>query len=171
MATMTYANLFSEARNNVLALLSIKSNVADPTQMSTQTRKWIYSREPDVKASDFSGYPYIILHGADVDIEQKVAGSVDGKSKMVYWNHEIEIITSDRGYAEKDGQGLSYMDSISNDVVETFMNITNRNTLSGYLMQFSNVTTTKVVSETRHNQKCYVRSVLLELKSKMQVSA
>jgi len=165
---VTYENLFSESRNNVVALVT-SSNVSDPTISSAEFRKWIYSREPDVKSSDFKGYPYLIINPCDLDIESE-KGSLDGKSKFVYWDIEIEIITSDRGYGANDGKGLIYMDSISNSLIKTFMNITNRKTLSTNSMKFVNPTTTAVGTEVIENELVYRRSLILSFKSRIQVS-
>ncbi len=166
---VTYANLFSESRNNVVALIT-STNVSDPTLSDAEGRKWIYSREPDVKSNDFKGYPFIIVHPADLDIERE-RGSLDGKSKMVFWDIEIEIITSDRGYGEKEGKGLSYMDSISNSLIQTFMNKTNRVTLSTNSMKFVNPTTTSVGTDIIDNELIYRRSIMISFQSKIQVSA
>ena len=164
-----YTNLFSESRANVIALIT-SSNVPDPTISSAEFRKWVYSREPDVKSIDFKGYPYLIVHPSDLDIE-KEKGSVDGKSKFVYWDIEVEIVTSDRGYGEKDGKGLTNMDSISNSLIQTFMNITNRKTLSTNSMKFVNPTTTAVGTEVIDNELIYRRSIILSFQSRIQVSA
>ena len=166
---VTYVNLFSESRNNVVALIN-STNVSDPTLSDAEGRKWIYSREPDVKSNDFKGYPCIIVHPADLDIERE-RGSLDGKSKMVFWDIEIEIITSDRGYGEKEGKGLSYMDSISNSLIQTFMNKTNRATLSTNSMKFVNPTTTSVGTDVIENELIYRRSIMISFQSKIQVSA
>ncbi len=166
---VTYQNLFSESRNNVVALVT-STNVPDPTLSSAEFRKWIYSREPDVKSSDFSGYPFIVINPADLDIEEE-RGSLDGKSKFIYWDIEIEIVTSDRGYGEKDGKGLTHMDLISNNLIKTFMNITNRKTLGTNSMKFVNPTTTAVGTEVIDNELVYRRSLLLSFKSRIQVSA
>ena len=165
---VTYINLFSESRANVIALIT-STNVPDPTISSAEFRKWIYSREPKTKSNDFKGFPYLVVHPSDLDIE-KEKGSLDGKSKFVYWDIEIEIITSDRGYGEKDGNGLNYMDTISNNLIKTFMNITNRNTLSTNSMKFVNPTTTAVGTEMIEDELVYRRSILLSFKSKIQVS-
>ena len=165
---VTYQNLFSESRNNVIALIT-SSNVPDPTISSAEFRKWIYSREPDAKSSDFKGYPYLIVHPCDLDIEKEL-GSLDGKSKFVYWDIEIEIITSDRGYGEKDGKGLIHMDTLSNNLIKTFMNITNRKTLSTNSMKFINPTTTAVGTEVIDNELVYRRSIIISFKSRIQVS-
>ncbi len=166
---VTYQNLFSESRNNVVALVT-STNVSDPTLSSAEFRKWIYSREPDVKSTDFKGYPFIVINPVDLDIEAE-GGSLDGKSKFIYWDIEIEIVTSDRGYGEKDGKGLTYMDSISNSLIKTFMNITNRKTLSTNSMKFVNPTTTAVGTEVIDNELVYRRSFILSFKSRIQVSA
>lgn len=166
---VTYTNLFSESRTNVVALIT-SSNVPDPIISSAEYRKWIYSREPDVKANDFKGYPYLIVHPSDFDVEKEL-GSLDGKSKFVYWDIEIEIVTSDRGYGKSDGQGLSHMDTISNNLIKTFMNSTNRDTLSTNSMKFVNPTTTSVGTEVIENELVYRRSIMISFKSRIQVSA
>jgi len=169
MGTVTYSNLFSESRANVLSLINNTSNVSDPISNSSQARVWIHSRMPDVKASNFAGYPFIVIYPSDVDIQS--GGSVDGRSKRVEWEIDIEIVTSDRGYNENDSQGLSHMDAISDDVMTTLLNKTNRNTLSGQNMSFSTPSTTKVVSEPFHSEIVYRRTILAPFKSKIQVSA
>jgi len=167
MAQVTKENLFSEARANVVALIT-KANVPDPTTSSAEFRKWIYSSEPSSKNSDFKGYPVLVVNHADVDIGEK--GSVDGKSKSVEWNIEIEIVTSDRGYGSKDGMGASQMDSISNNVMKTFLDKTNRQTLSNQSMKFSQPTTTAVGTEVISNEKVFRRSILMPFKSRIQIS-
>lgn len=170
MATqVTYQNLFSESRNNVIALLTA-ANVPDPTISSAEYRKWIYAREPDVKSSEFKGYPFIVVHPADMDID-KEKGSVGGKSKNVFWDIEIEIITSDRGYGANDGLGLTHIDTISNSIVKTLMNLTNRKTLQGNSMFFGNTQTSSVGTDIIDNELVYRRSIIVNFMSRIQVSA
>lgn len=166
-AQVTYENLFSQARSNVVALLTF-SNVPDPTITSSEHRKWIYSREPDVKSADFKGYPFLIVHPSNVDIEEM--GSVDGKSKIVLWDIEIEVVTSDRGYGKNDGQGQSQMDTISNNIMKTFLDMTNRTSLSNNSMKFSKPASTDVGTETFHNELIFRRSIMLPFKSRIKVS-
>ena len=163
-----YSNLFSESRANVVALITT-TNIPDSTISSTEFRKRIYSRFPDVKSSEFKGFPIIVVNHTDVDISQK--GSVDGKSKFIDWSIEIEIFTSDRGYGSKSGTGATDMDTYSNSLVQTFMDKTNRNTLSTNSMKFSNATTSSVTSVVMKNERLFVRSIILEFRSRIQVSA
>ncbi len=94
-----------------------------------------------------------------------------------YWDKiprgklDIEIVTSDRGYGEDDGKGLTYVDSISNNLTTTFMDITNRKTLSLNSLKFANVTSTSVVTEVVEDELVYRRSILLSFRSRIQVSA
>jgi len=169
MAKITYANIFSEARTNVLNLISDSSNVADPLMVSGQFRKWIYSRDPDSKATDFRGYPIIILRPARFDPEEM--GSLDGKRRFVAWEIDIEIVTSDRGYGSSDGQGLSHMDAISNDVVETFLDLTNRQTLKGFGMSFSDPTVSDVGTEEYQDELIYRRVITLSFRDRLIISA
>ena len=113
---LTYANLFSESWQNVYDLINSRSNIADPTTPSSQFRKMVYTREPDVKALDFKGYPYIVAHPTEVDMED--GGSVDGKSKFITFSAVIDMVASDRGYGKQEGLGHTQMRAMSDDVFE-----------------------------------------------------
>lgn len=168
---VTKSNLFSESRNNVVALITA-TNVADPISVSTEFRKRIYSRDPDTKSIDFGKYPYIIVHPAEVDIEkEKGQASVDGKSKFVYWTIEVELVASDRGGGNKDGKGLSHIDAMSDDIAETFNSKTNRKTLSTNSMKFASFDTTTVTTEVQTDTRIYRRSIVLNFESRIQVSS
>jgi len=170
MANITYANLFSEPRNNVVNLIKDSSNVSDPVISSAEYRKWIYSRFPDVKSTEFSGYPFIVVRSTDLNTEIPES-SADGKSKIVNFDIDIEIYTSDTAYGNMSGKGLSHMEAISNDLAETFMNITNRNTLKSYGLAFSTIEPTAISEQELKQQKVYQRIFPLTFKNKMQVSS
>jgi hypothetical protein len=169
MSQITYSNLFSEARNSIVSLISSSSNVPDPCVASSEFRKWIYAREPDVKATDFSGYPFIIIHPSDVEIGDK--GSLDGKSKSTSWNMEIEIVASDRGYGNKNGMGLTHIDNISNNVIKTLLSETNKKTLRGYGLYFTKPVSTPVTNDIVANELVFRRSIMVSYNTRMQVSA
>ena len=169
MAVVTYTNLFSEPRVRVVALIT-SSNVPDPTISSSEFRKWVYSREPDVKSSNFKGYPFLIVGGTDVDTERE-DGSGDGKHKFVNFSIRTEIRTSDRGFGEADGQGLSQMDTISNSFIQTFSNTTNRNTLALNALEFIEIETDTVESLIEKNELIYRRVITLSFRSRLAISA
>lgn len=170
MAQVTYANIFSEPRNNVVSLISDSSNVSDPVSGSAENRKWIYSRVPDIKAADFAGYPFIVINSSDLDTSI-VDQSANARSKMVSFDIDIEIYTSDRGYGYEDGRGLANMEAISDDVFETLMNVTNRNTLRGYGLAFANVEPTAISEQALKNEMTYKRIFPLTFQNRLKVSA
>ena len=170
MATITYANLFSEPRNNIVTLISNNSNVSDPTISSAEFRKWVYSRLPDVKSNSFSGYPFIVVKSSDLNVEME-NGTADGKSKVVNFDIDIEIYTSDRGYGSADGKGLSHMEAISNDVVETLMNVTNRNTLRLVGLSSAMIQPTEISEEVEKDELIYKRIIPVSFMNRISVSA
>jgi len=170
MVQITYANIFSEPRNNVVSLISNLDNVSDPVSGSAENRKWIYSRFPDVKSLDFAGYPFIVIKSSDIDTEISDS-TADGKSKIVNFDIDIEIYTSDRGYGYDDGRGLVNMEAISNDIFKTLMNIANRKILKGYGLAFANVEPTAISEQALKNEMIYKRIFPLTFQNRMKVSA
>lgn len=168
MAQVNFTNLYSEPRNRIVALIT-SSNIPDPIASSAEFRKWIYSREPDIKSTDFKGYPFLIIGPTDVDIERE-EGSGDGKHKFVNFIIGIEVRTSDRGFGEKDGKGLSHMDSISNSFIKTFSDVTNRNTLALNSMEFIEILTDSVETLTTKNELIYRRVITLSFRSRLAIS-
>jgi len=170
MATrVTYENIFSETRTNVYDLLNSRTNVPDPVSSTSQHRKFVYSRFPDVKATSFGGYPFIVVRGADQETEQEGA-SLDNKSKFVNFTVDIEVYASDRGYGKEDGKGLSHADTISNAIFKTLNNKTNQNTLQANALSFANLTSTNIQEQDFHNERVYFRSFIFNLRTKMQVT-
>lgn len=169
MARVTKSNLLSEPWNNVYTLVKNVSNVADPVSSSAEFRKFVYSREPDVKASGFAGYPFVVVNPSIIDFED--LRSANMKSSFVNWAIEIEVVSSDRGMNDAEGQGSKYLDSISDDIVETFNNVTNRHTLKAFGLQFFKPNASGVSVEPLHNELVYRRSFLLTFRSRLQVSA
>jgi hypothetical protein len=168
MATfVNYTKLFSEARNNVVDLIT--SKIDDPATGSAESRKFIYSRRPDVKSNDFAGYPYIIVNPSDITLSE--TGSVDGKTKMATWTIEIEVVSSDRAYGDKDGQGLVHMDNISDQIISIFADQTNKHTLRNNGIAFATPTSTPVSNEVIHSELVYERSFIYTFQSRKRVSA
>ncbi|MHA1690036.1 MAG: hypothetical protein ACTSU7_00230 [Candidatus Heimdallarchaeaceae archaeon] len=168
MAQVTYANLFSEPRNNVVDLIT--ANVSDPLTSSSEFRKWIYSRVPDIKSSDFAGYPLIIIYPVEFEARREETNA-KGDAKEVFWTMEIEIITSDRGIGDSAGKGLVHMDSISDDIISVLLNVSNRATLRNYGMSSEVPETSEVVTETLKDELVYRRSISVGFTNRMVVSS
>ena len=166
VGAVNYGNLFSRPRANVENL--IKDNVSDPVTSSSEHRKWVYTREPDTKSSDFKGFPFIIIHPATLDFDGR---TVNGQLKTALWGIQIEVITSDREFNNSDGNGATHLDSISDEIVNVLNNSTNSNTLRTVGLFFVESDATSVVVEPFNNTLIYRRSFMLSLKNKMKVYA
>ncbi len=166
---INYSNLFSQSWQNIYDLINVKASVVDPTTSSTEYRKWIYSREPDAKSIEFKGFPVIIIHPSTFNTTE--GGSVSGIKKFMEWTMEIEVITSDRGYNNVDGKGLSHMDAICDDIIETLFKSANQSTLNTNSIHFININSSRVVVEDFNNTLIYRRSIIVGFKSRLAVSA
>lgn len=162
-STVNYNNLFSESWQNVYDLVNNRSNVADPTTASTSNRKWVYTRDPDVKSISFKGFPYMIVYPTNIDFSPEQ--TVDGEKKWVNWGVEIEVVTCDRGFNNLDGKGQTHIDAISDDIAETFNKTSNRNTLKANGLYFFRPDSTGVTVEEFNNTLVYRRSFILSFRS------
>jgi len=165
---ITKSNLFSEARNNIVDIVS--ANVSDPISSASEFRKWIYAREPDIKSAGFKGFPIIIIHPSELGIDEN-RKSLDLKSKQVNWTIEIEIVSSDRGNGSNGGKGLSHMDSISNSIMEVLNDKTNLNTLRSNRLHKLTFSTSGVITESLADELVYRRSFILSMMAKFQTSS
>lgn len=162
-------NMLTQVRQNFVDLIDNKSNVADPTTATSEHRKWIYAREPDVKAADFAGFPYIVIHLATASFGEMQ--SLNRKSSFVDFTQEIEVVTSDREFGDRNGKGAEDMDAMSDDILETLNSVTNRNTLRTNGINFVRPNVSYVVDEDFKNTKIYRRSFIIPSRTRMQVSA
>jgi len=156
MAKVDNTNLISEPRNNVVTLISNSSNVADPVTTSSEYRKWIYSRDPSSKSTSFAGYPFIVIAPARIDTSGNA--NLDSSSRFVNWTIDIDIVSSDYGYGDKAGKGLTHNDTI-NDVLQTLLDVDNRQTLRTQGMSFGKPVVSDVLIESLKQEKVYRRII------------
>jgi len=157
MAKIDNTNLVSEPRNNVVNLISDSDNVDDPVTTTSEYRKWIYSRNPDIKATSFAGYPFIIINPARIDTSGPA--NLDSSKRFVNWTIDIEVVSSDRGYGNNDGKGLTHNDAITNDVLQTLLDVDNRNTLRSYGQAFGKPVVSGVSIEPLKQELTYRRII------------
>ena len=157
MAKVDNTNLISEPRNNVVSLISDSNNVSDPVTSSAEYRKWVYSRDPDIKSSSFAGYPFIVITPARIDTSGKA--SLDSSRRFVNWTIDIEIVSSDRGYGDNEGKGLTHNDSITDDILSTLLDTTNRQTLISQGMAFGKPVVSDVLIEPLKKELTYRRII------------
>lgn len=162
-------NFLTQSRQNVVSLLDIRTNVADPITSSAGFRKMVYSREPDTNALDFAHYPYVIVHPAV--FSQSRNKNVRGTVRLITWSVEVEIVTSDRAFNNREGQGLADLDSMSDDVCETLHSTANRNTLRTNNLFNVTCQVGAVSDENNFDTRVYRRSILVTMDSQTRVTA
>jgi len=159
MAKIDNTNLISEPRNNVVTLISNSSNVSDPSTNSSAFRKWIYSRDPGIKSNSFTGYPFIVIGPSRIDASG--SSNMDSSKRFINWTVDIEVVTSDYGYGNNDGKGLEYNDSITNDIMKTLLDVTNRQALRVQGMAFGKPVVSDVMVELLKQELTYRRIITL----------
>lgn len=164
---VTYNNLLTESWQNVYDLINNRNNVSDPITISTEIRKWVYSREPDIKSIDFKGFPYIIINPSTIEFGDEQTGN--RKIGSVNWTIEIEVVTCDRGFNNRDGKGQTDNDSISDDIIKLFNSEENGGLLRQKGLHFFKPNVTNIVTEEFSNTLIYRRSFILSFKSKKKL--
>lgn len=163
-----YNNLLSESWQNIYDLINNKSNVADPLTTSSEKRKWVYSRVPDIKAADFKGFPFIVIHPSTGSFGDMQTGNRRIQAGTVF-TIEIEIFTCDRGFGNQDAKGMAHLDAISDDVMECLNTAANRNTLSGNGLRFAKPNVANVSTEELDNTLIYRRSFIITFRGAKKV--
>lgn len=164
---VSYSTLSSQPWQNVYDVVNTRTNVADP--LSISGRKFVYSfREPDVNATGFQGFPYVIVKSPSYSPSRQ---TVNRKSAQQDFVCELEIVTCDRGRNENDALGPAQMAAITDDVLQTFSDVTIRNSLRLNGLLFSFPSSSPVVAEPFKNTLVYRRVVSLPFKTRMPVSA
>jgi len=159
MAKVNYTNLISEPRDNVVSLISDSSNVDDPVTTSAEYRKWIYSRDPSIKNTDFAGYPFLVITPARIDTSGKA--SLDSSRRFVDWTIDIEVVSSDYGYGDVAGKGLTHNDVITNDILQTLLDVGNRQLMRSQGMAFGKPVVSDVLIESLKQEKVYRRIITI----------
>jgi hypothetical protein len=165
--TVAHNNLYSESWNNIYSLINNKSLVADPSCPSTQSRKWVYARLPDVKDIAFSDFPFIVVHPAEINFGD--SQTANRRIQSTNFIIEVEVVTCDRAFGNRDGCGAIDIDNISNDIVETFNSTSARNTLKSNGLAFFKPNGGSAIVEDFNNTLIYRRSFMIGFGGKKKV--
>jgi hypothetical protein len=165
---VTYSTVFSQSWQNVYDVVNNRTYVPDPS--GGTGRKFVYSREPDVKAISFAGFPYVVVNGSGATFDKK-SQSLDRKRTNVSFSAQIDIVTCDRGFGASDGQGFSQLNTICDNIAKTFNDATVRRSLQANSLSFANVDASEVVVEEFHNTLVYRRTLIVTFQTRMAVSA
>lgn len=113
----TYDKLELSAYDNIFEVIDTRTNVADPKD-SNGNRKFVYDHAPEVKGSDFGGYPCIFVNMPVIEHDEQ---SVDGTMRFVSGTIEIITRASIFGTNNFDSSvGRKDILNIGSDLIKTF---------------------------------------------------
>lgn len=117
IVTQPFANLFN--------LINNRSNVIDPNN-DDGTRKFVYERLPRF-GRNFKGFPFIVVERA---MPSKNKNLVSLEKAFMSYDFTVTVFCQDD---ESDGlgnpKGAAQCNDITDDIIETLNNISNRKTL------------------------------------------
>ena len=119
---ITKDNIFTQSHANVFNLINNRSNIPDPADESG-LRKFVYTREPNFKASNFEGFPLIVVQDKAHEQSEKIA---DNSKAMWLDQTTILVFAQDKTSDHYgDPSGFEQLNTISNYIVSTLNNRTN----------------------------------------------
>lgn len=167
-AAVDYTNIVSQSWQNIKDTIDDRSNVVDPID-SAGNRKLVYTREPDNKARNFAGFPYIIIYPVTATFNTR---SVSGTIANVDWEIEIEVHSSDNmKHKDYSGQGRQYADQIADDIIQTLNDSSNRITLRNFGMAFVNPALADADIDIIGDETVFVRRFVIPFNKRLTVSA
>ena len=165
-AVLDYTNLYTQSFWNVFNLLNTRTNVIDPLDASG-SRKLVYSREPDL-GRNFAGYPIIIVMPAK--LKRSARKTLNDKNADVDGTITVEVRSSDVFFTKETasdphGKGLTFLDQLSDDVLETLNSASNRNTLRNNNIGFVKVEEAGSDTIDMEGEVVYRREFLVQFNS------
>ena len=124
-STVTKNSLITQAYANIYNLLNSRSNVPDPISSSGE-RQLVYTRMPKFLNVNFDGCPFIAIIRPELDGENAV---VSGTKSWLTWKIKVVI-----GGTDDTVESTGYVDSLSDSILKTLNNISNRSALRNYGM-------------------------------------
>jgi len=118
---ITKDNLFTQLHANIFNLLNNRTNVPDPARPNdtgtTRTRKFVYVREPNWSASNFAGFPALVVSDPKHSQNNKTADS----SKAFQTDEFLLTIYAQDKTSDSDGDASAgqQIRDITTDIVNT----------------------------------------------------
>ena len=162
-AVLSQSSLFTQAWANVYNLIS--SNITNPIP---EVNKFIYKREPDVKAMDFGGYPLIIIFPVSIDIGDRSVSYTSGYTKL---ECNIELRSSDRLNGKHNGRGAEYLDLLSDSLIDLFNDVSNQNQLRQYLMARPKIEVIDTSIIDAYSERIFVRRFRVTFDTRIVISS
>ena len=165
---LTNANLFSKSFANLFNLLSNKNNVVDPV-FSNSTRTMVYARFPDINNIHSEGYPFFVILPADISNSEFNLAQDTSKHEFSFM---IEIYCTDR-IRGKEGKGnysigIQYVDELTDSIIKTLLNATNRIILNNYGLGTPRIETQSIDTIEINDDLVWIRRIFLDFKKRLR---
>ena len=170
-ATLTKSTLQSQAYENINNILNTRTNVADPKDPNNlSNRKYVYDSDPFLNSLNTDDFPYLI-HG--LPEMTSVSHSFNQKVRMLKFKHRI-IVRTKRVASSSNvitDRGRTDMNSICDDLIETFNSVSIKATLQGYRMNNIKLDKTSTDDLVVNNQNVYESEYELTYDQRFTVSS
>ena len=134
--TLTTTNLYTAPYDNIFSILDTRANVANPRDASG-LKKFVYKDDPEHKAADFAGFPYIIVY---LPMYTNEGATASGKSRLFSYRKTVVVRTIKGGSGgSRTDVGHSDMQSIVESIRKTIDSASIKLTLRRALMFHVNV--------------------------------
>ena len=124
-ARITKSNVQNQSFANLYNLINNRSNVPDPID-NTGNRKFVHVRLPRV-GRNFPGFPFIVMNRAG---PSKGLSTASLTQSLMSYDSSVTVYTRDGDSDSRgDANGAEQNDNITDNIIVTLNNSTNRQTL------------------------------------------
>lgn len=167
-SAITYEKIYSQSHANIYNLINTRSNVPDPAD-SSGTRKFVYVREPRILGRNFAGFPVIVIPSFSVS---QTGNVVDRTRAMLTFDVTIRVWTQDKDSDSLGNpSGTEQLNTISDNIIKTINNRTNRDTLRVQGMANFEVENSDFLYGDEEGKTIYTREFTITFSRMLQVAS
>ena len=164
--SVTKSNLISQTYANVYNLINDRTKIPDP--LGNIERSFVHSRLPNIKASGFKGFPFIVVKKPAPKFS---VFTLDNKHAQVDGTISVYVYSSDDMKGFHKDKGLDYFDQIVDDLLETINSETNKKTLRSYTQNNLNIETNDIDDDNLDGLTVFIGSFTISFSTRMAVSS
>lgn len=163
-----YSKLFSQSHANIYNLINNRSNVSDPAD-STGSRKFVYVREPKNLGRNFAGFPFIVIPSFSLSQSNL---TIDASKSTITFDITIIVYSQDKdANTAGNPSGSEQLNEISDNIIKTINNKSNRDTLRTQGMAHFEVSDSDFDYDELDGKSVYIREFTLSFRKILKVVA
>lgn len=168
LSKLNKSNITSQSWQNIYTTINNRTYIPDPVNASG-VRKFVYTREPNIKDTKFQGFPFIVVNPASIDMDTP---SVSRENKIITWTIPISVYSSDKlaNGSYPTASGMNFLDSISDDLFETFNSLTVKDQLRTYDVENIDLDTGSVNVDDLEDETVFVRDMTLTINTRLRTT-